>query len=140
MAVAPRACRYSQPTVLEKRSAAFYRAGIQQIIEGAAEAVFVLAPSQKRAFGRVRGCAPASPPAESAVVLGQAFIARFLQRAAALGISVSPATLSWVRGREAHEDLIACDILVAGLCLVPRTRKGQDGPAGEPQPGAGRTE
>ena len=67
-------------------------------------------------------------------------MARFLRRAAALGISVSPATLSTVRGREAHEDLIACDILVAGLCLVPGTRKGHDGPAGEPRSGAGRTE
>jgi len=130
-AVAPRACQFPQPAVLGKRCRCLHR-------EGCRGCSCSRAISETR-FRKYSRCAPVSPLAEPVVVRGKAFMGRFLRRAAALGISVSPATLSKVRRREAHEDLIARDILVA-LCLVPRTRKGQDGPAGEPRSGAGRTE
>ena len=138
-AVAPRACQFPQPAVLGKRCRCLLYRHQAHHREVCRDCSWSRAISETR-FRKYSRCAPVSPPAEPVVVRGKAFMARFLRRAAALGISVSPATLSTVRGREAHEDLIACDILVAGLCLVPGTRKGHDGPAGEPRSGAGRTE
>jgi hypothetical protein len=46
----------------------------------------------------------------------------------------SPSHVVDGQGREAHEEPIASDVLVAGLCMVPRTCKGQDGLAVDPSP------
>ena len=95
-------------------------------------------PVGRRHFDKI---ARPRAPLRSAV-LSSGKPAPSLQHAAALkislGISLRPATLSMVRDREAHEARILGDILVAGLCLVPRPRKGQDGPTVERQSGAGR--